>query len=72
MMAIDRWREDGFAAIAKNYLLKLEPEGDASRNVEQNGDLSIRRRGKLIEHRAFLPALKRPSWFDPKTAGPRL
>jgi len=72
MMTIDRWRQDGFVAIAESYLSKLEPMGDAIRNIEQNGDLSICRGGKLIEQRAFASALKRPSWFDSKTAGPRL
>jgi hypothetical protein len=73
MIAIDRWREEGVAAIAKDYLPKLEPEDDAYRMSSKTAIFqSIRRRGKPIEHRAFLSALERPSWFDPKTARPRL
>ena len=72
MVVIDRWRESGFAVIAKDYISKLKPESGARRAIERNGDLAIQRVGKPIEHRKFLPILRRPSWFDPKTAGPRL
>lgn len=72
MVALDRWREGGVAAIAKDYISKLGSEHGARRSLEKNGDLSIRRAGKPIERRELLPSLKAPSWLDPKTAGPRL
>lgn len=72
MVVIDRWRERGFAPIAKEYISKLEPESGTSHDIEENGDLCIRHAGKPIETRKLVPALKMPSWLDPKTAGPRL
>lgn len=72
MVAIDRWREGGSAAIAREYISKLESESGAHRTIEQNGDLSIRRAGNLIERRKLMPALKAPSWLDSNTAAPRL
>lgn len=73
MLAVDGWRGGGIDAIVKNYVAKMEPDNGTRWNIEQNGDLSISRFGKPIEHRTFLSALKRqPSWLDPETAGPRL
>src|SRR5215472_7159626 len=39
MVAVDRWREEGFAAIAKEYIAKLEPANGVTRNISENGDL---------------------------------
>jgi biotin-(acetyl-CoA carboxylase) ligase len=72
MVAVDRWQEGGFTPIAKEYISKLEPESGVSRDIGENGDLAIRRAGALIEHRHLLPALKAPSWLDPRTGGPCL
>jgi hypothetical protein len=69
MVAIDRWQESGFAPIAKDYAAKLKPE---RRDVDDNGDLTIRRVGNRVERRKLLPALRVPSWLDPTTGGPRL
>lgn len=72
MVAIDRWQEGGFGPIAKEYISKLEPESGVRRDIDESGDLRIRRVGKPAECRKLLPALKVPSWLDPKTGGPRL
>ncbi|MGH6798483.1 MAG: biotin/lipoate--protein ligase family protein [Roseiarcus sp.] len=72
MVAIDRWQEGGFAPIAKEYISKLKPESGVRRDIDENGDLNIRRVGEPIERRKLLPRLKVPSWLDPKTGGPRL
>ena len=72
MVAIDRWQEAGFAPIAKKYIAKLKPESGVHRDISENGDLDVRRAGKLVERRELMPALKAPSWLDPKTGGPRL
>ena len=72
MVAVDRWQEKGFAPIAKDYISRLEPRSGVSSNIGENGDLVIRRDGEVIEHRYLLPALKVPSWLDPRTGGPRL
>jgi biotin-(acetyl-CoA carboxylase) ligase len=70
MVAVDRWLECGFAAIAKEYLSKLKPESGVYRDIGENGDLDVRCAGKLIECRQLLPALKAPSWLDGRTGGP--
>jgi len=72
MVTVDRWREDGFAAIAKEYVARLKPENGVTREINENGDLGIRRAGKPTEWRKLLPALKAPAWLDPTTGGPRL
>jgi biotin-(acetyl-CoA carboxylase) ligase len=72
MVAIDAWQERGFAAVAKRYLQYLPPESGVWRDIDDNGDLLIRRSGQsAIERRALSPALATPSWFDAKTGGPR-
>ncbi|HEY3620380.1 MAG TPA: hypothetical protein VGK96_26560 [Candidatus Sulfotelmatobacter sp.] len=42
------------------------------RDISENGDLDVRRSGKLVERCKLMPALKAPSWLDPSTGGPRL
>lgn len=70
MVAIDAWQEQGFGEVAKNYLSRLAPEPGVRRDLDDNGDLVVRRAGK-VERRALVPALAVPSWLDPATAGPR-
>ena len=72
MTAIDRWRENGFAPIAKDYLSKLQAGKGMKSAIDENGDLLIRRADKTVERRKLAPSLKTPSWLDPKTGGPRL
>jgi biotin-(acetyl-CoA carboxylase) ligase len=71
MVAIDRWQEGGFAPIAKDYVSRLSSERGERRAIDANGDLEIRRAGHPVETRKLSPALKAPSWLDPKTGGPR-
>jgi biotin-(acetyl-CoA carboxylase) ligase len=47
MLAIDSWRERGFAAVAKNYLARLPLEKGLRGDIDDNGDLLIRRMGKV-------------------------
>ena len=62
MVQIDAWQEYGFAAVAKSYLSRLEPEKGVRRNIDDNGDLLVRRVGKAeVERRALIPALAAPS-----------
>jgi biotin-(acetyl-CoA carboxylase) ligase len=72
MVAVDRWQEGGFAPIAQEYISKLKTENGVRHAIAENGDLGVRRAGKLVEWRKLLPALKVPSWLDPRTGGPRL
>ena len=45
MVQIDAWQEFGFQAIAKTYLPRLTPEKGARRDIDENGDLLMRRMG---------------------------
>ncbi|HVU21842.1 MAG TPA: biotin/lipoate--protein ligase family protein [Rhizomicrobium sp.] len=73
MLMTDTWQERGFAAIAHEYLRRLPRESGTRRDIDENGDLLIRRVGRAEpERRQLLPALAKPSWLDPKTGGPRL
>lgn len=71
MAALDAWQENGFAAVARGYLERLPPETGLERSVAENGDLLIRRIGK-VERRAFVPALAAADWYDPMTKVPRI
>jgi biotin-(acetyl-CoA carboxylase) ligase len=72
MVAVDAWQEKGFGEIAKNYLLRLAPESGMRRDLDDNGDLMVRRIGKAQpERRSLLCALGQPMWLDPSTGGPR-
>ncbi len=71
MVAFDAWKESGFGAIAREYLTKLTPEKGVRRDIDDNGDLLVRRVGKAeVERRRLVAALGVPSWLDPKTGGP--
>jgi hypothetical protein len=73
MATIDTWQQDGFTQIAKSYLSRVASENGVSRDINDNGDLLLRRiGGALVECRSLLPALAAPSWFDPATEGPRV
>jgi hypothetical protein len=73
MVAIDTWQQDGFAEVAKNYLSRLSPERGVRRELDDNGDLLVRRVDKAaIDRRSLLHDLEIPSWLDPATGVPRL
>lgn len=74
MVTLDAWQEQGFSAVAKTYLPRLASAKDKGlrRDIDETGDLLVRRTGKVeIERRKLVPALLQPSWFDPHTRGPR-
>lgn len=72
MVAVDAWQEQGFGAIAKNYLAQLAPQSGVRREIADNGDLLIRRVARAdAEQLPLLPALARVAWFDPAAGGPR-
>jgi hypothetical protein len=57
--------------VARSFLERLPAEQGARRDIDDNGDLLIRRMGKTeIERQKFLARLAAPSWFDPATKGP--
>ncbi|MFN3350668.1 biotin/lipoate--protein ligase family protein [Pseudorhodoplanes sp.] len=75
MVMLDAWQEKGFGAVSKAYLQRLAPEKEKGirRDLDDNGDLLVRRAGKVeTERRKLVPALAVPSWLDPRTGGPRL
>ena len=74
MATIDAWQEQGFAGVAKTYLpyLARDAEKGVRRDLDENGDLLLRRVGKVdVERRKLLPMLAQPSWYDPNVRGPR-
>ncbi len=67
MVAIDAWQQDGFIDVARSYLSRLAPEDGVRREIDDNGDLLLRRVGQTeVERRLLLPALAAPSWLDPE------
>jgi biotin-(acetyl-CoA carboxylase) ligase len=72
MVAIDAWQEHGFGTVARSYLERLPAESGLRRDIDENGDLLVRRMGKTeIERKELLPRLAKPAWFDPAAKGPR-
>jgi biotin-(acetyl-CoA carboxylase) ligase len=72
MVMIDAWQESGFGAVAKDYLARVAAEPGVRRDIDDNGDLLIRRVGKPeFERKKLIPALAAPSWLDRKTGGPK-
>jgi Biotin/lipoate A/B protein ligase family len=72
MVTIDAWTEKGFAEVSKGYLPRLVPEKGTWREIDENGDLLVRRIGIAeVERRPLVPALAAPEWLDPQTGGPR-
>lgn len=70
LATVDRWQESNFAAVARDYLARLVPESGARREIDENGDLLVRRLGK-VQRRRLVPTLAVPTWLDPETGGPR-
>src|SRR5215831_3689833 len=72
MTAIDSWQESGFGAVAKSYLERLPREEGVRRDIDEHGDLLVRRAGKPdVTRQTLMPRLVQPSWFDPAARGPR-
>jgi hypothetical protein len=71
MVVVDAWREGGFATVAKSYLQWLPTEPGMRRDIDDNGDLLVRRQSG-VERRLLLPKLAEVAWLDPQTRGPRL
>jgi biotin-(acetyl-CoA carboxylase) ligase len=72
MTHVDAWQDKGFGAVAREYISRLPRETGISRNIDENGDLLVRRMGKVeVDRHKLLPVLMKPSWLDPKTGGPK-
>ena len=71
-VATDSWQEHGFGEIAKSYLARLTPEQSVRRDIDETGDLLVRRMlGEKPQRRSLAAALAAPTWLDPATGGPR-
>ena len=72
MVAVDSWQEKGFGAVAQSYLERLPRESGLRRDVDDNGDLLVRRMGQAeVDRKQLLPRLAAPAWYDPARRGPR-
>jgi hypothetical protein len=73
MVAVDSWQQDGFAEVAGSYLSRVTLEKKVRRDIDDNGDLLLRRINEApVERRALVPMLATATWLDPVTQGPRL
>ena len=64
MVAIDRWQEGDFAAIAQSYLSRLRPERGMRRAIDASGNLRIEGRGRPAKSLDLRVALAMPSWLE--------
>jgi biotin-(acetyl-CoA carboxylase) ligase len=72
MVGLDAWQESGFGAVGREYLARLPAEPGLRRDIDDNGDLLIRRVGKAqVERKPLVAQLAKPAWLDPNTKGPR-
>ena len=72
MVAVDSWQEKGFGAVAQSYLERLPRESGLRRDIDDNGDLLVRRMGRAeVDRKQLLPRLAAPAWYDPARRGPR-
>ena len=73
MVPVDAWQEQGLRRGREGLSVAARRRKRAcSRDIDDNGDLLVRRMGKAeVERRTLLPALAAPSWLDPETGGPR-
>jgi biotin-(acetyl-CoA carboxylase) ligase len=71
MRAIDHWREAGFAAIANDYLSRLDRKSGVRHEIGDSGELLVTCIGKPVERHRLPPDLATPSWLDARSGGPR-
>jgi biotin-(acetyl-CoA carboxylase) ligase len=73
MVAVDAWQESGFSAVAKRYIERLPREQGLRREIDDNGDLLLRRMASTdVERNALLPQLREPAWYDSINKEPRI
>jgi len=73
MLALDRWRVDGFDSLARDYLSRMPRERQTMQRIDDRGDVLTRRIGTdRVERSDLMQALATPSWLDPSLGGPRL
>jgi biotin-(acetyl-CoA carboxylase) ligase len=71
MHATDAWQESGLDTVARSYFERFSRESGVRRDIDDNGDLVVRRAGSAqVEREPLLPRLKVPSWLDPASRIP--
>lgn len=71
MHATDTWQESGFGPVARSYFERFPRASGVRRDIDDNGDLIMRRTASgQVEREPLLPRLNEPSWFDPANKGP--
>jgi hypothetical protein len=76
LLALDTWQQNGFGPVARRYLQHLIPPEEGAAELDENGDLLIRRgapggAARQSERRSLAEALAEAAWFDPATGEPR-
>jgi biotin-(acetyl-CoA carboxylase) ligase len=65
MVALDTWQEHGFGGVAKSYIERLPREKGLRRDIDDNGDLLVRRMASSeVERHVLLTQLREPAWYD--------
>lgn len=73
MVAVDAWQESGFGAVAKIYIERLPREKGLRRDIDDNGDLLVRRMASAqAERNVLLPQLREAAWYDSVNKEPRI
>ena len=71
MVAVDTWQEKGFPPIAERYLARLSGRRDGvRRGIAPDGDLIVGSDPANAARHAVMPALRTPTWLDPKSGMP--
>jgi len=72
MVQVDAWKAYGFMEIAKTDLARLAPEKSVRRDIDDDGDLLVRRADRPdVERPPLIAARAKPSCLAPKPRGPR-
>jgi biotin-(acetyl-CoA carboxylase) ligase len=73
MVQLDAWQEQGFGAVARNYLPYLGAQPGARRDLNENGDLLTRTAGTTeVARRSLTDALAATAWLDREAGSPLL
>jgi hypothetical protein len=64
MVAIDRWQEGEFGAIARDYLARLRSPPGVRRAIDASGNLRIEQQDEPMTSLNLGAALSAPSWLD--------
>ena len=73
MVALDTWQEKGFQPVGERYLARLAGRKDGvRRGLAPDGDLIVGGDPAMAARHAVMPALRTPTWLDPRTGMPWL